>query len=260
MGTVLQITRGVLQRGKRLARIVRGADWWPRIDRRVRTHRFGVNGAAWTVAVDYLCRDSIVWSVGVGEDISFDKALHDRFGVRIDAFDPTPRSLEWIRSRGVPGWLRLHPIGLAGRDRVARFRPPAKSTHVSFAMVNEGMNSPQAADITVEVRCLTSLAVQLGYQGIDLLKMDIEGAEYDVIRTLSTQQILPMQLLIEFHHRRPGCGIRKTMWATRLLRSMGYSLFHVSPNGEEYAFLHNNAIIDVQRSRESVPRYEAQCV
>jgi FkbM family methyltransferase len=260
MSTFLQTTRAIVQHGKRLARTARGADWWPRIDRRVRTLRFGANGAAWTVAVDFLCRDSVVWSVGVGEDISFDEELHDHFGVRIDAFDPTPRSLKWLQARGVPSWFHLHPIGLAGQDGAARFRPPAKASHVSFAMLNEAVNLAGAADITVDVRCLTTLASQLGHRAIDLLKMDIEGAEYDVIHTLSTQRILPRQLLVEFHHRHPDCGIRKTISATKSLRSMGYSLFHISPNGEEYAFLHDDAVIDAPRLRQSVSLHKARHV
>jgi FkbM family methyltransferase len=242
MSLFQQTTRAIVQRCKRLVRTAQGADWSPPIERRVRTLRLGGNGAAWTVAPEYLCKESIVWSVGVGEDISFDEKLHDHFGMRIDAFDPTPRSLAWLRARGVPDWFHLHPIGLAGKDGIASFRPPANPMHVSFAMLTGATNHTSTGDITADVRCLASLALQLGHRAIDLLKMDIEGAEYDVIATLPTQQIIPRQLLVEFHHRHAGHGISRTISATRLLMSMGYKLFHVSPNGEEYAFLHDDAV------------------
>jgi FkbM family methyltransferase len=217
----------------------------------------GAHGAAWTLAPDFLHKDSVVWSVGVGEDISFDEELHSHFGVRINAFDPTPRSLAWLQARGIPDWFHLHPVGLAGQDGVARFRPPANASHVSFAMLNRSPHPADAADITAEVRCLTTLASLLGHRAIDLVKMDIEGAEYDVIQTLSMQRILPRQLLVEFHHRHPGYGIDRTISATRSLRSMGYRLFHVSPNGEEYAFLHDDALIDSPRSRQCISLHKA---
>jgi FkbM family methyltransferase len=171
--------------------------------------------------------------------------------MRIDAFDPTPRSLAWLQARGAPDWFHLHPIGLAGQDGVACFCPPANPMHVSFAMQNGPMNRTSPADITAEVRCLTSLASQLGHRVIDLLKMDIEGAEYDVIATLPTQDIIPRQLLVEFHHRHAGCGISRTISATRSLTSMGYRLFHISPNGEEYAFLHDDAVNYKRHSRRA---------
>jgi hypothetical protein len=39
---------------------------------------------------------------------------------------------------------------------------------------------------------------QLGDTAIDLLKMDIEGAEYAVIRDIVTMKLLPRVLLVEF--------------------------------------------------------------
>ncbi len=202
MSLFQQTTRAIVQRCKRLVRTAQGADWSPPIERRVRTLRLGGNGAAWTVAPEYLCKESIVWSVGVGEDISFDEKLHDHFGMRIDAFDPTPRSLAWLRARGVPDWFHLHPIGLAGKDGIASFRPPANPMHVSFAMLTGATNHTSTGDITADVRCLASLALQLGHRAIDLLKMDIEGAEQQASRGASqTIQTHRPVLAVSLYHR-----------------------------------------------------------
>jgi len=78
---------------------------------------------------------------------------------------------------------------------------------------------------------------ELGHKYIDILKMDIEGAEYDVINEMSKSDIRPQQILVEFHHRFQGVGIRETIKAIRRLKIMGYNLFSVSDTNEEFGFI-----------------------
>ena len=220
---------------RRRARWCVGQDWYPRCEVRVPVRRFGSPMAGWTVSDERLSNRSVVWCVGIGEDISFDLALHRAYGMPIDAFDPTPRSLAWVRGQPLPAAYRVHPYGLADRDGQVSFRPPSDPRHVSHAMIPDA--AADGSCISGEVRRLGTLAAMLGQERIDLLKMDIEGAEYGVIDDLASQTLLPEQLLVEFHHRFPSIGIGRTKAAVATLRALGYQLFHVSPNGEEYAFL-----------------------
>jgi len=77
---------------------------------------------------------------------------------------------------------------------------------------------------------------RLGHNHIDVLKMDIEGAEYGVIADLLSCNIRVDQLLVEFHHRWPEVGVQKTKQAIRELNRAGYRIFHISQTGEEYSF------------------------
>ena len=93
---------------------------------------------------------------------------------------------------------------------------------------------------------------ELGHDQIDILKMDIEGAEYEVVEDIRKSEIRPRQILIEFHHRFPGVGIAKTREAIKRIKSMGYYLFSVSPNNKEYGFIRGsgwNSLL-VVRDRE----------
>jgi len=81
---------------------------------------------------------------------------------------------------------------------------------------------------------------ELGHSHIDILKMDIEGAEYDVIEDIRLSNIRPKQLLVEFHHRFPNIGISKSKQAISNLRKMGYQLFSISTSGEEFSFILRN--------------------
>jgi hypothetical protein len=69
------------------------------------------------------------------------------------------------------------------------------------------------------------------------LKLDIEGAEYDVIDDMLSSGIRPRQVLIEFHHRFPNVGVAKTTKAIQKLRDAGYGLCSVSSSSEEFGFL-----------------------
>src|SRR5207248_3092074 len=86
--------------------------------------------------------------------------------------------------------------------------------------------------------CRLSTAMrELEHTRIDLLKMDVEGAEYAVLQDMLAGGIRPRQLLVEFHHRFRGVGRRATTRALRALDIAGYRIFHVSPTGREFAFL-----------------------
>ena len=48
---------------------------------------------------------------------------------------------------------------------------------------------------------LSTILEKLGHNRIDILKMDIEGAEYEVIEDIISSTVPIQQVLIEFHHR-----------------------------------------------------------
>jgi hypothetical protein len=90
--------------------------------------------------------------------------------------------------------------------------------------------------IEVPVSRLPTILGSLGHEKIHLLKMDIEGAEYEVLANMLASGIQVDQLLIEFHHRWPEVGVEKTRRVLHDLKLSGYRIFHISPSGEEYSF------------------------
>ena len=119
---------------------------------------------------------------------------------------------------------------------MASFKPPDNPDHVSYTILNRP--STQQKAITVQVRRLSTIMKELGHQHVDILKMDVEGAEYEVIDDIDASNIRPQQILIEFHHRFPNVGVAKSKRAIARIRGMGYRLFSVSSSGEEYGFMH----------------------
>jgi hypothetical protein len=83
---------------------------------------------------------------------------------------------------------------------------------------------------------------QLGHKHIDILKIDIEGAEYDVIEDILNAKISINQILIEFHDRYVENGIMKTRQTVENLKNKGFIIFAVSDTYEEVSFIHKRVL------------------
>jgi len=226
--------RDLLRLLRRAPRILLGQDFLQRRQVAVPTEDYGSDYGGWTLCPDGLTSDSVVYSFGVGEDISFDLGLIDRFGVRVHAFDPTPRSRAWIERQVLPERFTFHDIGVAAFEGTATFHAPADPAHVSFSMVSlPGTGSV----VEAPVYRLATLLDRLRHDHVDLLKMDIEGAEYEVLDDLVASGLDVRQILVEFHHRFERSGVRRTKAAIQRLNEHGYRIFHVSPRGEEFSFI-----------------------
>jgi FkbM family methyltransferase len=224
-----------LKLAKRLIKVMLGKDFFPRIDGNTTYERLGSIYGGWNVALEGLDGSSIVYSFGIGEDASFDLELIGKLGVTVHAFDPTPKSVEWVRKQDFPPQFVLHEYGLADFDGTAQFFIPKNPNHVSHTLVKASNHSGEA--ITLPVKRLETIMNELDHDGLDLIKLDIEGAEYGFIEDLVAGTVRPRQLLVEFHHRFPTIGLGKTKEAVGQLRKMGYRLFSVSDSGEEYGFV-----------------------
>jgi hypothetical protein len=84
-----------------------------------------------------------------------------------------------------------------------------------------------AESIRVRSSTVQSLLTELRVERISLLKLDIEGAEYEVLRSMLADGILPAQLLVEFDEvnqpRTPWFWV-ELLRIIRQLRRAGYRL------------------------------------
>jgi hypothetical protein len=91
--------------------------------------------------------------------------------------------------------------------------------------------------VVAQVADLRTIMQRLNHSRIDVLKMDVEGAEYAVIDNLPEQGSLPQQLMIEFHHGMYGYKPSDTRKALVTLNKLGYRRYYISETGRELAFL-----------------------
>lgn len=197
--------------------------------------RIGSDYGGWFIYPDCLDSDSVVYSAGIGDDLSFDLGVIERFGCKVIGFDPTPRCQEWIEKQSLDPRFVFLAEGLAGHDGSLRLYPLESSRSVNHTLIPR----PGLEHLSVEVPCrrISTIMKRVNHASIDLLKLDVEGAEYEIIDDMLQAGIRPKQLLVEFHHRFPGIGVGRTKNAVRSLRCAGYKVLASTPGAREISFI-----------------------
>ena len=186
---------------------------------------------------DSLTPDAIVLSCGIGEDASFDLAVIDKYACTVHAYDPTPKSVRWVRQSIRDPRFIFHEFAIAPTDGRMQLFLPSHENWVSGSLHPGAHTTNEYVDVAS--RKLTSILNDIGATKLDVLKMDIEGAEYSVLGDYlnDPSAVLPGQIALEFHHFYPEFGLGATRETMRLLRDHGYLLCWVSPSHHELLFV-----------------------
>lgn len=209
---------------------------------------FGTDYGGWTVPAKCVRPGAIAICAGAGEDLSFDVELNRR-GMNVYVVDPTPRAkahydkLEKAlldpesASKGqVPYDLkgldldRLHFVekGLWSREGNLKFFSPKNEAFVSHSVKNFDKTAK-----FFEACCTTPklLCEHLNVPMPEIFKMDIEGAEHEVIDSICDDDFLPDVLCVEFDEaraQRDESAIARLNDSIVRLRAKGYRLVNIA--------------------------------
>lgn len=196
---------------------------------------YGSSYGGFYVNPDLLNQNSIVYSFGIGKDISFDKKIMKNHKCKVYGFDPTPKSIEFVKNEKKNNLFVFNDYGISVKTGVETFFLPANERMVSgSAAMNQFVSEDRA--ISVKMKCFEDITAEFGHHHVDVVKMDIEGSEYDVIETLVDSKVTITQLLVEFHDRFFE-GEIKSKKIIELLRQKGFEIFSASLNYEEISFI-----------------------
>jgi FkbM family methyltransferase len=206
------------------------------------TQWYGSMYGGFYVYPDILSGASIVYSFGIGEDVTFDRDIVNRHGCIVYGFDPTPKSINWISRQDLPSQFTFCSYGIDINTGNKDFYLPKKKEHVSGSVVqNNNINAN--ARISVKMKSFKDIVSEFNHSKIDIVKMDIEGSEYEILPYLLTSDIEIGQILIEFHHRMLKHGKALTINAIKQLNDSGYEVFAVSESLEEISFIKKQSIL-----------------
>lgn len=204
----------------------------------------GENGyGGWYVATDLLPSEPSVLSLGIGTDISFDLAMIHRFGAKVVGCDPTPIARETVLRAKLPeSSFRMLDCAVSDFDGQSDFWPVMVAGEATGCRMLGSRPSSDASSPKVQVRSLKRVVEECFESKPDVLKMDVEGAEYSIVSSLVSSEIRPSQVVVEFHHRFAGRSVRDTIRAISSLRDVGYKLVKLSDQGPEYSFVHDQLL------------------
>ena len=204
-----------------------------------RMKRLGTAYGGWNIPVQSLREGSICYCIGAGEDITFDLELVKSFGAIVYCYDPTPRAVSHVESAiaGLSNY-RFFNVGIWDENRTMKFFGPQDPTHVSHSIVNL-----QGTDHYFEAECKTLATVlqENGHTAPDLLKLDVEGAEYRILQHLIQLHIRARILCVEFdefHHPVDADYKSRISAAVSDLCAFGYVL--IKTEASNYTFIRSD--------------------
>jgi FkbM family methyltransferase len=182
-----------------------------------------LRGRNWMVPESLLREGDVCYSGGVGEEIDLELWMSQSRGVRVLLLDPTPRSIrfvEGLREQGaLPAGVDFLPVGLYRQDETLRFFAPEDPTWVSHS-IEEGGDAGRSW-FDAPCRRLSSLMKERGDARVDIVKLNIEGAEHAVLESMIEDGVIPRVLLLTFEGRH---ALSRTLRWVRRLRDAGLLL------------------------------------
>lgn len=212
--------------------------------------KFGTDYGGWWIPKNIsLNENSIIYSGGAGEDISFDLKLQDKYNCWVVIIDPTKRAIKHyeevkkfynnnnfkftgnIQKDYIQNIKNLNidfnkiiflDMGLYNKKDLLKFYKQDNSNYVSQSLeINMFGNNYDV----VKVDTIKNIMNQLNHNNIDLLKLDIEGSECDVLDKMLDDNILPKYLCIEFDLLLKNKDFnKKTEKIGQRLQSFGYKI------------------------------------
>jgi FkbM family methyltransferase len=211
-----------------------------KIHRRDDIIHIGTDYGGWFIPSSYFNERSICYCVGCGEDISFDLGLIERFECQIYAFDPTPKAVFFVEQKTSSiSSYHFYELGLWDCEDRIKLYEPVDPNHVSHSALN--LQNTKLY-IEVNVSRLRNIMLDHSHDQLDLLKIDIEGAEYKVLDSIIEDKLIIKVLCVEFDEWNNPMDVnfkKRISEAINKLINYGYSIIECDFKGN-YTFLRRN--------------------
>jgi FkbM family methyltransferase len=146
---------------------------------------------------------SVVIDAGCSYEADFSVMLMRRHGVRAFGVDPTRKHREALRrlESQYPGRFVHLPCAIAAADGELIFHESRVNESGSILSDHVNVLRDETTSYNVEAVTLRSLLTRLGVETVDILKLDLEGAEYELFAGMTAAELKPFkQVFVEFHH------------------------------------------------------------
>jgi FkbM family methyltransferase len=146
------------------------------------------------------------YCVGAGAEISFDLALIRRFDAHVRCIEPVQEYLAAAvkTAHGEPRFS-AHHAAITAHDGPLRMQ---RTHHPGSRSLSSAKLYDTCEFVELPGRSLESLMAEQGDERIDLLKLDVEGGEYELLPTLDLRALGVSVFAIQLHHNRGVASAR----------------------------------------------------
>jgi len=170
----------------------------------------------------------VVVDAGCADDPEFSKHMIAEHGAIAWGIDPTRKHAEALTclTSELSGF-RYMPVAIATRAGHMTFHESLDN--VSGSLLDDHVNVVRDRGRAYEVEAvdLKTLASRIGAEAIAVLKLDLEGAEYELLGAAKAADLQPFdQIFVEFHHHAVSrYSLRDTWEVVRRLEMIGLKAF-----------------------------------
>ncbi len=217
---------------------------------------------------NFLNENSVCYLAGAGEDVSFDAALVREYGCEVHIFDPTPKAVEHFHklSEAVKNYqtfyvnnnpshiydtteselerMHFHALGIWDKEETLKFFTPRDPSHASYSATNVQHTNHY---IEAKVNSPENIMKMLGHNSIDLLKLDIEGAEVCVVQSMMKNKTDVKVICIGLDVGEP-MQMKSTV---DLLAQNNYRMIDANPNNN-YTFVRGDVMQELKEKSKRI--------
>ena len=196
---------------------------------------YGTQYGGWGINLGLVPEKSTVVSAGIGEDISFDLELMTRRSCKIIGIDPTHKSHIFIENQNLNNFTLIKKALHHENDDIISIYRNKRSDHVSESILPDHHSVKGFDSYYTETISLEYLFER--YKNVSVVKMDIEGSEYNVFKNLNHFPDSVKQVCVEFHHFCSDKTIEDTRQVIKKMAKLGFENFVEKTGGKELSEL-----------------------
>jgi FkbM family methyltransferase len=166
--------------------------------------------------------------VGCGYEAEFSKFMIEKYNLNAFGIDPTRKHAPSLKllEESAQGKFHYLPLAVAKKDGFITFHESRQNESGSILSDHINMRNDEITTYDVESVTLSGLARRIDANSVDFLKLDLEGAEYELLGSITEEEISPFkQIFIEFHHHCTNYSDQETNMVVQHISSKGFKVF-----------------------------------
>jgi len=181
------------------------------------------------VYLDVFDSSSNVIDVGCGQEAELSMYLINKYGLKSYGIDPTEKhqyALQKLEKLSNNRFQHVH-VAVASTEGKMTFYETLDHESGSLFKDHKNIISDRIRTYAVNALTIQGLLRHLKLPKADLIKLDLEGAEYELLRTINYNDLMPFrQIYIEFHHHAIGRYSKEdTILLVKQIRRVGFDVF-----------------------------------